>query len=141
MADSLKVLQRIKKTELDELRRVLLGKIAKQDELKKKLQTLNEDYEKEKKFAAENPLICDFGSYTENYLKKKRALEKSIAGLEEEIAQLRDVMSDIFKEQKTYGIVDERRAAQKFKKSEAEEQKLLDEVGTNAYIKKHKSDN
>ncbi len=137
MAKSLKVLQRIKKMELDELRRVLSDKIARQDEGKHKLQELNQQYEKEKEFAAQNPLLCDFGKYTENYLKKKRALEQFIAALENEIEQLRNEMADIFKEEKTYNIIDEAREAQKQKEFNANEQKLLDEVGTNAYIKKH----
>ena len=137
MAKSLKVLQRIKKMELDELRRVLSDKVTRQDEIKQKLHELNEQYEKEKEFAAQNPLICDFGKYTEDYLKKKRALEQVIAMLEEEIEQLRNEMSDIFKEEKTYSIIDEAREAQKQKEFNANEQKLLDEVGTNAYIKKH----
>ena len=137
MAKSLKVLQRIKKMELDELRRVLSDKVARQDEGKQKLLELNQQYEKEKEFAAQNPLLCDFGKYTENYLKKKRALEQFIASLEKEIEMLRNEMADIFKEEKTYNIIDEAREAQKQKEFNANEQKLLDEVGTNAYIKKH----
>lgn len=141
MADSLKVLQRIKKMELDDLHRILFNKIAKQDQCKKKLQTLNEDYEKEKEFASQHPMLCDFGAYTESYLKKRRALEDKIAELEKEIEQLRDVMADAFKEQKTYSIIDEQRTKKQLKEMEKSEQKLLDEVGTNAYIKKHKSAN
>jgi len=138
MADSLKVLQRIKKMELDELQRKLLSKTSKQDQMIKKLHTLNSDYEKEKTFAVENPLLCDFGAYTADYLKKQHALEQAIAQLEQEIEALRDEMAATFKEQKTFNIVDNQRERQKRKKQDAEEQKLLDEVGTNAYIKKHK---
>ncbi|MBR4106804.1 MAG: flagellar FliJ family protein [Alphaproteobacteria bacterium] len=138
MAKSLKVLQRVKKMELDELRRSLLGKLTRQDQLYKELHELNADYEREKEFAAQHPLLCDFGAYTENYLKKRKVLETSIAELEQQIEQLRNVMADVFKEEKTYNIIDEERTRQQRKEMEMNEQKLLDEVGTNAYIKKHK---
>lgn len=138
MVDALKVLQRIKKMDLDEKRRVLADKQAMQDQLKKNRRELMEKYEEEKKFASENPLICDFGAYTENYLKKKRLLEQNIADLEQEIEKIRNVMAEVFKEQKTYSIVDRQREQKVKKKIEADEQKMVDEVGTNAYIKKHK---
>lgn len=139
MANSLKVLQRIKKMELDDQRRVLMNKLEAQEVCKKNLKSLNEDYEKEKNFAQANPLVGDFGIYTKIYLEKKKSIEQQIAELEEEIAQIRDIMADMFKEQKTYSIIDDIRQKAKQKEENATEQKLLDEVGTNAYIKKHQT--
>ena len=46
-------------------------------------------------------------------------------------------MSGIFKEQKTFEIIDENHARLAQKKQEAQDQKMLDEIGTNSYIKKH----
>lgn len=46
----------------------------------------------------------------------------------------------MFKEQKTYEIVDRRRKEAEEKELSDKEQKMLDEIGTNAYIKKHKDD-
>ena len=43
----------------------------------------------------------------------------------------------MFKEQKTFEIVDRQRAAAERKELEEKDQKMLDEIGTNAYIKKH----
>ena len=56
----------------------------------------------------------------------------------QKIEQIRDVISDMFKEQKTYEIVDKNRAAAQQKDEEQKMQKTLDEIGTNAYIKHHK---
>lgn len=140
MANSLKVLQRIKKMELDEQRRVLMNKLEAQDNCNKQLKNLIETYEAEKKFAEKNPLLGNFGAYTKSYLKKKRLLEQQIEALEKEIAAIRDVMSDMFKEQKTYSIIDELRQKAEQKELNAAEQKMLDEIGTNAYIKKHQTD-
>ena len=46
-------------------------------------------------------------------------------------------MADMFKEQKTFEIVTQNRKNKKNKELAEQEQKLLDEVGTNTYIKKH----
>lgn len=137
MRDSLATLERIKKFELDEKRRLLVIELEREDALKKKLQDLTDNYEKEKAFVEANPGICDFGLYTEQYLKKKRFLERQIKDTQAKIEQIRDVMADIFKEQKTYSIVDDNRRKRKQKEIDAKEQKMLDEIGTNVYIKKH----
>ncbi len=137
MRDSLATLERIKKFELDEKRRLLVAELEREEALKKKLQNLETDYEKEKAFVEANPGICDFGLYTEQYLKKKRNLEQQISNTQAKIEQIRDVMADIFKEQKTYSIVDDNRRRRRQKEIDAQEQKMLDEIGTNVYIKKH----
>ena len=137
MRDSLATLERIKKFELDEKRRLLVAELEREEALKKKLQNLETDYEKEKAFVEDNPGICDFGLYTEQYLKKKRNLEQQISNTQAKIEQIRDVMADIFKEQKTYSIVDDNRRRRRQKEIDAQEQKMLDEIGTNVYIKKH----
>ncbi len=141
MPNALKTLERIKKFELDEQRRILVVKLENLEKLQNQLQNLNEEYEREKAFVAANPTFGDFGAYTEQYLKKQRRLKKNIAAAEAEIEQIRDVMADIFKEQKTFSIIDNIHQKARQKELDAAEQKLLDEVGTNAYIKHHKTDN
>ena len=70
-------------------------------------------------------------------MKKRRTLEKQIADVQNEIEHLRDIMAEMFKEQKTFEIVSKNRKKRKNKELLEQEQKLLDEVGTNAYIKNH----
>ena len=130
-------MERVKKFEIDEQRRVLLQKLAKEENLQTTLKKLIETYESEKEFMMQNPTLCDFGAYTEQYLKKRRAIEADIAALQAEIDKIRDVMADMFKEQKTFEIVTKNRHKRKMKELAEQEQKLLDEVGTNTYIKKH----
>ena len=137
MRDSLKTLGRIKKFELDEQQRLLVVELEREEALTKELANLIETYEKEKAFVAENPGICDFGLYTDQYLKKRREKEKQIDATRQKIDAIRDVMSDIFKEQKTYEIVDDNRRKRRQKEIDALEQKMLDEIGTDAYIKRH----
>ncbi|MBE6467511.1 MAG: hypothetical protein E7004_02850 [Alphaproteobacteria bacterium] len=137
MKDALKTLERVKKFEIDEQRRVLMQKLAREEELQKTLKNLIEEYEREKEFVSQNPTLCDFGAYTDQYVKKRRALEKSIAEVQDEIENIRDIMAGMFKEQKTFEIVTQNRKNKKNKELAEQEQKLLDEVGTNTYIKKH----
>ena len=44
----------------------------------------------------------------------------------------------MFKEQKTFEIINQHRQEQELKELADKEQKTLDEIGTNAYIKNHK---
>ena len=137
MKDSLKTLERVKKFEIDEQRRILMQKLAREESLQNSLKNLIEEYENEKEFVSQNPTLCDFGAYTDQYLKKRRTLEKQIADIQNEIEQIRDIMAEMFKEQKTFEIVTKNRKKRQEKEFAEQEQKLLDEVGTNAYIKKH----
>lgn len=137
MRNSLATLERVKKFELDEKRRLLMMELEREEALKNKLYQLDTQYEAEKEVAQNNPGLCDFGLYTEQYLKKRRNLEKQIADTQNKIEQLRDIMAEIFKEQKTYAIVDDNRQRRRQQEIDSKEQKMLDEIGTNAYIKKH----
>lgn len=137
MANALNTLERVKKFEIDEQRQLLVAEQEREEALKLSLKTLNEDYEREKVFAKENPIDFDFGLYTDVYLKKKEDLEEKIKQVEQKIEEIRDVISAIFKEQKTYEIIDENHKRLQQQKQSAQEQKMLDEIGTNTYIKKH----
>lgn len=137
MKDPLKTLERVKKFEIDEQRRVLTQKLQAEENLQKALKNLIENYENEKEFMSQNPTLCDFGAYTDQYLKKKRAMEADIARVQKEIDEIRDIMSAMFKEQKTFEIITKNRHKRKMKELADQEQKLLDEVGTNTYIKNY----
>lgn len=137
MRNSLQTLERIKKIEIDEQRRLLMVELGKEDSLQHQISELIAKYEQEKEFVMQNPGICDFGAYTKQYLENRKMLEKQLKDIQIKIEQIRDIMADMFKEQKTYKIVDENRRKRQQKEFENQEQKMLDEIGTNTYIKKH----
>lgn len=137
MRNSLQTLERIKKNEIDEQRRLLMVELGKEDSLQHQISELIAKYEQEKEFVMQNPGICDFGAYTKQYLENRKMLEKQLKDIQIKIEQIRDIMADMFKEQKTYKIVDENRRRRRQKEFENQEQKMLDEIGINAYIKKH----
>jgi len=137
MRNSLQTLERIKKLEIDEQKRLLMVELEKEDSLQRQISELIAQYEQEKEFVMQNPGIYDFGAYTKQFLENRKMLEKQLKDVQVKIEQIRDIMADMFKEQKTYKIVDENRRKRQQKEFENQEQKMLDEIGTNTYIKKH----
>ena len=80
---------------------------------------------------------ADFGTYTKHYLQTKAELEDQLNMIRKKIEEIRDIIADMFKEQKTFEIVEQHRQEQKNKELADKEQKALDEIGTNTYIKNH----
>ena len=138
MKSALKTLTRIQKFQIDEQRKILSELQEKQDILQAQLEQLNRDFEQEKEFARNNAGVGDFGAYVKRYMQQRENLEMQIAVLEKNIEHERDVMADVFKEQKTYEIVDDQRTKRAAKEEEQKMQKVLDEIGTNSFLKNHK---
>ena len=138
MKSALKTLTRIQKFQIDEQRKILSELQEKQDILQAQLEQLNRDFEHEKEFARNNAGVGDFGAYVKRYMQQRENLEMQIAVLEKKIEHERDVMADMFKEQKTYEIVDDQRTKRAAKEEEQKMQKVLDEIGTNSFLKNHK---
>ena len=138
MKSALKTLTRIQKFQIDEQRKILSELQENQDILQAQLEQLNRDFEQEKEFARNNAGVGDFGAYVKRYMQQRENLEMQIAVLEKKIEHERDVMADMFKEQKTYEIVDDQRTKRAAKEEEQKMQKVLDEIGTNSFLKNHK---
>lgn len=139
MNKSLKTLTRIKKFDIDEQRKLLVEQLEAEEHTIEDLRLLNEKFEAEKKFAQENPSLCsDFGLYTKRYLKIRAAHEIKLNNIRRRIEEIRDIIAAMFKEQKTFEIIDANRTVREEKELAEKEQKLLDEIGTNTYIKQHK---
>ena len=118
MKSALKTLTRIQKFQIDEQRKILSELQEKQDILQAQLEQLNRDFEQEKEFARNNAGVGDFGAYVKRYMQQRENLEMQIAVLEKKIEHERDVMADMFKEQKTYEIVDDQRTKRAAKEEE-----------------------
>ena len=101
MNKSLKTLTRIKKFDIDEQRKLLAEQQEAEEQTIEELRLLNEKFEAEKIFATENPSLCgDFGLYTKRYLKIRAALEIKLNNIRQRIEEIRDIIADMFKEQK-----------------------------------------
>lgn len=139
MKNSLKTLERIQKFKIDEQRKIMVELQNKEDKIVNDLRRLTKEYEQEKEFAAQNGYMGDFGAYTKRYLQYREAFEQALTEVRAKIAEVRDIISDMFKEQKTYEIVDRQRKEALAKEEDLKNQKMLDEIGTNAYIKNNKN--
>ena len=139
MKNSLKTLERIQKFKIDEQRKIMVELQNKEEKVLSDLRWLQQEYEQEKDFAAQHGSIGDFGAYTKKYLQTREQLEEALTKVREEIAKIRDIISDMFKEQKTYEIVDRQRKEALAKEEDLKTQKMLDEIGTNNYIKNKKA--
>ena len=137
MNKSLKTLSRIQKFQIDEQRKLMAEKMNEETAVMDNLRQMDERFAAEKAFSAQNPAVGDFGAYIKRYLDLRHAEEEHLQQIRAEIEAIRDKISDMFKEQKTFEIVDRQRAAAEHKELEQKDQKMLDEIGTNAYIKKH----
>lgn len=137
MKNALTTLSRIEKFNINEQRKILIALLDEQEALQLRLDNLNLRFEQEKEFHRHNQLIGDFGAYTKKYLADKEELETQIQSLEDQITHIRDIIADMFKEQKTYEIIDKNRQEKAQHEEDLKIQKQLDEIGTNSYIKKH----
>ena len=137
MARSLQTLSRIQKFKIDEQRKILVEYQNKEDELQTRLDNLLAEYENEKKISSQIGIQTDFGAYTKRYLQTKENLENQLIAIRNQIEEIRNIIADMFNEQKTFEIVDQHRQEQEQKELADKEQKTPDEIGTNAYIKNH----
>ena len=138
MKSSLQTLTRIQKFKIDEQRKILVEFQNQEETLQHRLDTLNQEFEQEKKTSLKLGLVGDFGAYVKRYLNTKESLEHQLAAVRQKIEEIREIIADMFKEQKTYEIVDRERKVREAKELSDKEQKMLDEIGTKTYIKTHK---
>ena len=135
MKDSLQTLSRIEKFKIDEQRKLLTEQLEREEKLQKDLKMLETRYQQEKEFQAQNEGIGDFGAYVKRYLEIRTDLQDKIAAVQKKIEEIRDSKADKDRSQKTYEIVEANRKRKAQKEQDDKEQKMLDEIGTNAYIK------
>jgi flagellar export protein FliJ len=141
MKSPLQTLSRIEKFNINEQRKILVALQEKQEEITNLLNNLNIQFEKDKECQREFQLIGDFGAYVKKYLETKENYENQIQALENEIEKVRDIITEMYKEQKTYEIIDKNRQRRLQQEEDLKLQKQLDEIGTNNYIKIHKETN
>lgn len=100
MKSSLKTLTRIQKFNIDEQRKLMVEQQNKEEQILNDIAALNRRFEEEKAFAREHAGIGDFGLYVKRYLRLKDDLEGRLEAVRRRIAEIRDKIADMFKEQK-----------------------------------------
>jgi len=126
---TLNTLIRLKKDEVDKLKKELAEMENRQQVLKDEHNMLGERLKSEAKFASEFPeSLAAFAEFTKKTLKRQEDLMRTIETMQAAIDKKRDQLQDAFGEQKKFEIVLEQRELAKFEAAKKREDKLMDEI-------------
>ena len=134
----LKTLIKLRKRDIDELKKRMAALEDKRDSYMQQSQKLQEDLENELQLSAELADMGNFFGDFSNHIKKKRQkIAKDVVELTGRINKLTDEIADLFGEMKKYEIAEERAMVRAKKAKEKKQQQQLDEVALRkAYTKK-----
>lgn len=124
---------RFRKWELDEKRRDLAVLLMERGELVSSLEQLDAEMQAQKSMATNDLGTMTLGAYVEGARIKRARILDDIRKKDQEIEEKQDVVSDAFRELKTFEIA-ERRQIEIFRKElDRYEQDELDELGRRAF--------
>lgn len=124
---------RFRKWELDEQRRDLAILLSERAEIVELLEKLDAEMLAQKSMAQSDLGSMTLGAYIEGARKKRAWIVDDIREKDQEIEEKQDIVSDAFKELKTFEIADQRQKDRVRKKMDSQEQDELDELGRQAF--------
>jgi len=141
MAKGLKTLIRVHEWEVDEKRRGLGRLLSHVHELEKRGLDLEREIVNEQAVAAGAAAEVGFayGPYAEAAIGRRETIKRNIAGVEVEIDAARNVLSDAYRELKTYEIAQQERDQAEAAELDRKEQADLDEIGIRGAVRQRNS--
>jgi flagellar export protein FliJ len=134
---TLKTLIRLKKDEVDELKKQLAEMENRQQVLKDEHRDLGLALEREAEFASNFPeSLQAFADFTKKTLKRQEALMHTIEAMQKAIDKKRDELQEAFGELKKFEIVLEQRQLALFEEAKKRESKLMDDVAIRGFMRK-----
>ncbi|MBL4601933.1 MAG: flagellar FliJ family protein [Emcibacteraceae bacterium] len=134
MAKGLKGIIRLHKWQVDEKRRQITDMEVMRNGLQAKLEKLNTDLEREKEDLAKSKVVnINYASYASAVMKRRENIEASITEVNVSIENMKDELSEAFKELKKYEIVEQRALEREKFEQKKREQERLDEISINMY--------
>ena len=134
MAKGLKGIIRLHKWQVDEKRRQITDMEVMRDGLKAKLEKLIADLQSEKEeLAKSNVVNINYANYASAVMKRRENIEASITEVNVSIENMKDELSEAFKELKKYEIVEQRALEREKFEQKKREQEQLDEISINMY--------
>ncbi|TAE32689.1 MAG: hypothetical protein EAY65_06730 [Alphaproteobacteria bacterium] len=131
---------RIKKQEIDALRKQLMEFVQQQDILEQLIQNLQKELEDETALAqALTDMGVFFGDYSEANKKKQEQVYEKIAALEQKIAELNHKIMIAFGEQKKIELVKAAKEEEERQIRELREQQFLDNLATTRWKSPHET--
>lgn len=134
MTKGLSGIIRLHKWQVDEKRRQITELEVMRSELIEKLEKLRSDLESEKEILAKSNVVdINYANYATAVMKRRENLEGSITEIDVSIENMKDELSDVFKELKKYEIVEQRALERERLEQQKREQDRLDEISINMY--------
>jgi hypothetical protein len=130
---SLEGIIRLRKWELDEQRRALADLLEQRAHVENAIELLETEMLDQKKMAHQDFSTLTLGAYLEAARKKKAMLIEGLRKQDEKILEKQDLVSDAYRELKTYEVADENKQSRQRKKVATIEQNALDELGLQAF--------
>lgn len=134
MAKGLNGIIRLHKWQVDEKRRQITDLEVMRSELIEKLEKLLQGLESEKESLAKSNVVnINYANYASNVMSRRVNIEASITEVDVSIENMKDELSDAFKELKKYEIVEQRAIEREKLEQSRREQDRLDEISINMY--------
>ena len=139
MAKDLHTLIRFNEWSVDQRRRDLgevLGSLA---DLESSLHRLGEELVREQRAVLASPEEAGFlyGNYANAVIGRRNHINTGIANMEQQVAEAREKLVKAYRELKKYEVVQETRDLRQAREEARQEQIELDEMGLQAYRRKH----
>ena len=134
MAKGLSGIIRLHKWQVDEKRRQITDLEVMRNELVEKLEKLLRDLESEKEnLSKSNVVDINYANYASNVMNRRENIDASITEVDVSIENMKDELSEAFKELKKYEIVEQRAIEREKLEQKRREQDRLDEISINMY--------
>ncbi|PHZ85246.1 flagellar FliJ family protein [Paremcibacter congregatus] len=130
---------RLHKWQLDEKRRSMGELESMRAELVGKMRDLETELATEQKKAADAPVVSiSYAGYAQQVMVRRQNLHNSIAEIDVSIDEMKDQVSEAFKELKKYEIVEQRERERELAERNARQQDEMDELALTMHRRSQK---
>lgn len=128
---------RLHRWQLDERRRQLAELDALGEKLRQEQTRLASEEQSEQAAAsASHEAATAYGNYATRLIERRDRLQKSLASVQQQIAEARETLAETYREVKRYEIASANRAMQQRKRLARAQQRTLDELAIENYRRK-----
>lgn len=129
---------RLRKWQLDEVRRALADLEKMRADLIADLDQLANEVDREQTVAADDPATANYGAYARGVIDRRDTLRRSIGEVDQAIKAKRDDVTEAFRELKKYEIAAARAHERDMVAADRREQAEGDEVGLQIYRRRNR---
>jgi len=127
---------RLKKWELDEVRRVLADLLGQREAMVRQLEIIDAEIAAQAQGASLEVFATTVGAYMEGVKKRCDVLAEEISAKDEEIAEQQDIVAEGYRELKTFEIAHDLETKRVKTAADREEQQMFDELGTQDHARR-----